>query len=151
MIIAVDFDGTCVKHEFPLVGKDIGAAPVLKRLVAMGHQLILWTMRSDIEEVISDDPEIHKVAENYLTDAQDWFIRNEIPLWGINTNPDQWKWTTSPKVYAHKYIDDAAHGCPLIHPEPKLIHLYQRPYVDWIELEKQLEQEGVLLKLQDDK
>lgn len=25
MIIAVDFDGTCVTHEFPRVGKEIGA------------------------------------------------------------------------------------------------------------------------------
>lgn len=32
MIIAVDFDGTCVTHEFPKVGKDIGAAPILKNL-----------------------------------------------------------------------------------------------------------------------
>lgn len=30
MIIAVDFDGTCVTHEFPYVGKEIGAAEVLK-------------------------------------------------------------------------------------------------------------------------
>ena len=34
MDIAIDFDGTCVTHEFPLVGKDIGAAPVLKALAA---------------------------------------------------------------------------------------------------------------------
>lgn len=33
MVIAVDFDGTCVTHEFPKVGKDIGAVPVLKELV----------------------------------------------------------------------------------------------------------------------
>ena len=33
MIIAVDFDVTCVTHEFPKVGKDIGAVPVLKELI----------------------------------------------------------------------------------------------------------------------
>ena len=33
MIIAVDFDGTCVSNEFPRVGKDIGAVPVLKKLI----------------------------------------------------------------------------------------------------------------------
>ena len=33
MEICVDFDGTCVTHEFPKVGKDIGAVPVLKKLV----------------------------------------------------------------------------------------------------------------------
>lgn len=46
MIIAVDFDGTCVTHEFPEVGKDIGAVPVLKELVKKGHKIILYTMRS---------------------------------------------------------------------------------------------------------
>jgi hypothetical protein len=30
VIIAVDFDGTCVTHEYPKVGRDIGAVPVLK-------------------------------------------------------------------------------------------------------------------------
>jgi len=28
MEICIDFDGTCVTHEFPKVGKDIGAVPV---------------------------------------------------------------------------------------------------------------------------
>ena len=45
LIIAVDFDGTCVTHEYPDIGRDIGAAPVLKRLVESGVRLILWTMR----------------------------------------------------------------------------------------------------------
>jgi len=30
-------------------------------------------MRSDIEEVFSEDDTIHKVAGNYLTDAVNWF------------------------------------------------------------------------------
>ena len=46
MIIAVDFDGTCVTHEFPRVGKEIGAAEVLKELTDKGHKIILFTMRS---------------------------------------------------------------------------------------------------------
>jgi len=37
MKIAVDFDGTCVSHAYPEVGIDIGAIPVLKRLVSNGH------------------------------------------------------------------------------------------------------------------
>ena len=35
MVIAIDFDGTCVTNEYPNVGKDIGAVPVLKRIVEM--------------------------------------------------------------------------------------------------------------------
>ena len=113
MVIAVDFDGTCVTHDFPKIGKDIGAAPVLKELVAKGHKLILFTMRSDIQEVFSEEESIHKVGGNYLTEAVQWFKDNEIPLFGINNNPNQSTWTTSPKAYADLYIDDAALGVPL--------------------------------------
>ena len=109
MIIAVDFDGTCVTHEYPEIGKDIGAAPVLKRLADSGNQIILWTMRSGRE----------------LKAAVEWFEQNNIPLYGINQNPDQ-SWSSSPKAYANLYIDDAAVGCPL-----KQTSLSDRPYVDW--------------------
>lgn len=45
MIIAVDFDGTCVKHRYPMVGEDVdGAVSVLKELVRKGHKIILYTM-----------------------------------------------------------------------------------------------------------
>ena len=32
MIIAIDFDGTCVTDEFPKIGKDIGAVPYSNKL-----------------------------------------------------------------------------------------------------------------------
>jgi hypothetical protein len=125
MIIGIDFDGTCVTHEFPKVGSDIGAIPVLKELVKNGHQLMLWTMRSDNQ---SSFP-------NVLQDAIKWFKDNEIPLFGVNENPEQIrsKWSLSNKQYAHLYIDDAALGIPLIHDE-----LSERPYVDWIKVRELL-------------
>jgi hypothetical protein len=138
MIIAIDFDGTCVTHEFPKVGQDIGAIPVLKRLAEAGHQLILWTMRSDVEAPESSDPAIHAVGGNYLTDAINWFKEAEIPLWGIQTNPDQKSWTHSPKAYAQLYIDDAALGCPLITPRN------ERPYANWGAIQQLLEGRGIL-------
>ena len=140
MEICIDFDGTCVTHEFPKVGKDIGAVPVLKKLVEAGHNLILFTMRSDIEEVTSDDYGIHKQAGEYLTDAVNWFIDNQIPLHGVNVNPTQHTWTKSPKAYGQLYIDDAALGCPLIYnPE-----ISDRPFVDWAKVEEMLKTIGVL-------
>jgi hypothetical protein len=120
MIIAVDFDGTCVTHDYPLVGKEIGASEVLKGLVKNGHQLILFTMRS-----IRDD------GTNPLQDAINWFESHGIPLYGINENPNQKSWTKSPKAYAQLYIDDAALGCPLIFKES----FHSRPYVDWKSVE----------------
>lgn len=130
MVIAIDFDGTCVSHEFPKVGKDIGAAPVLKRLIENGHQLILWTMRSNCE------------GNNgmFLDDAKKWFDENDIPLYGCQCNPTQKDWTTSPKCYAHIYIDDAALGCPLIY------EIGIRPYVDWAAVEIWLENNNYISK-----
>ena len=46
MIIAVDFDGTIVEHKYPAIGKERPfATETLKKLIAHGHRLILWTVR----------------------------------------------------------------------------------------------------------
>jgi hypothetical protein len=140
MIIAIDFDGTCVTNEFPKVGKDIKAIPVLKALVENGHQLVLFTMRSDIINPTGEDNELHLESGNYLTDAVNWFKENEIPLYGIQTNPTQHTWTTSPKAYAQMYIDDAALGCPLIHDK----EYAERPFVDWTVVGNMLRWNGLL-------
>jgi len=128
MTINIDFDGTVTTHAFPKVGKSIGAQFVLKRLVANGHKLILFTMRSDKNGTMSTaDPGIIAIPGQYLTDAVNWFKENEIPLYGIQTNPTQHTWTTSPKAYAQMYIDDAALGCPLINDK----EYAERPFVEF--------------------
>lgn len=52
MTIAVDFDGTIVRHEYPRIGKEIPfAIQTLKMLAKDGHRLILWTVREgDLQE-----------------------------------------------------------------------------------------------------
>ena len=124
IVIGVDFDGTCVTHEYPKVGKDIGAVPVLKKLREKGHLLILHTMRFEETE----------------RDAINWFIANDILLYGVNRNKTQWRWSKSPKIYANLYIDDAALGCPL-KTDPELS---DRPFVDWEAVEKLLIEREIL-------
>lgn len=124
MYIAVDFDGTCVTHEYPKVGKDIGAVPVLKKLTDSGHKIILNTMRSGKE----------------LAAAIKWFIDNDIPLFGANENPTQKSWTTSPKVHADLYIDDAALGCPLKKDPTVSVGLF----VDWQQVEEYLKARHII-------
>ena len=131
MIIGIDFDGTCVTHDFPDIGKDIGAIPVLKRLIASGHKLVLWTMRSDIEVVSTIDPTIHAAGGKYLSAAVDWFCENGIPLYGVNENPEQRTWTDSPKAYCQLYIDDAALGCPLYVDNSMSAERGNVIYADW--------------------
>jgi len=115
MYIAVDFDGTIVDHVFPEIGEDVpGAFRWLLRFKNLGAILILWTMRSDGQEF-----------GNVLTAAAIHCAKRGLVFDHINENPQDW--TTSPKAYAHVYIDDAAFGCPLL----RNTRLGGRPYVDW--------------------
>lgn len=116
IVVNIDFDGTVVTHAYPLIGEDIGAIPILKRLVDNGHQLILFTMRSG----------------DKLDEAVNWFNKNQIPLYGIQKNPTQKMWTTSPKSYAELMIDDSALGCPLKFDG----NLSDRMFVDWNSVEE---------------
>lgn len=116
LIVAVDFDGTCVTHDFPRVGQDVDhCVGVLRRLREHNVRIILYTMR----------------CESVLAAAVQWFVERGIDLFAINCNPEQ-DFSTSPKVYAHYYIDDAAIGCPLIN-DPSLS---PRPFVDWRKVEE---------------
>ena len=144
MIVALDFDGTLVSHEYPSIGQDIGAVPVLQALVANGHQLILWTMRDHHKHVcfgsIDYSPEIVATERDCLSEAINWFVVHNIPLWGVNQNPDQ-NWSSSPKAYAHIYIDDAALGVPLIRFKHRVT---DKPFVDWLRTAERLEQLGFI-------
>jgi hypothetical protein len=128
MDILVDFDGTCTTHDFPNVGLEIGAPEVLRDLVLAGNRLILFTMRSDTSK------------GNYLKDAVNWFEENDIPLYGIQENPTQKAWTSSPKAYGQLIIDDICLGIPLkVDP-----NLSDRPFVDWTKCRVLMEELGIL-------
>ena len=135
--IILDFDGTVVTHEFPSVGKDIGAVPILKKLVANGHKLILFTMRSE-RPFINFNGSVRYV----LDEAVEWFEKNDIPLYGINTNPEQKDWTSSPKAFGQLIIDDIGLGCPTKVDKKKS----QRPFVDWEKVEELLIEKGLIEK-----
>lgn len=141
MTINIDFDGTCVSHEFPLIGKSIGAEKVLKKLTDNGHQLILFTMRSDRKNLRdTKDSTIQNVTGNFLTEAVNWFKDNDIPLYGVQSNPTQKNWTTSPKSYAALMIDDSALGCPLMQD----LNISKKPFVDWCTVEEWLQNKGLI-------
>ena len=123
-VIAVDFDGTCVEHNYPAIGMDVeGAVDVLRELNNHGHRIILNTMRSG----------------QRLEAAVRWFRDRKIELWAVNRNPEQEQWTSSPKVYADIYIDDSALGCPLIFLEG-----VRRPVVNWSKVRQLLESDGMI-------
>ena len=155
MQILCDADGTLFTHDYPEIGEDIGAAPVLRDLVNKGHKLILNTMRSD-----------QPGRRQYLTEAVAWFSRNGIELYGIQEDPNQHTWTSSRKAYGQLSLDDINLGIPLITWEfdsdgdgdqdvnlttshnhkfvlPNL-PIHPRPYVDCGNTEFLLKQKGIL-------
>ena len=123
-IIAVDFDGTCVEHEYPAIGMEVeGAVDVLRALNKRGHRIILNTMRSGEK----------------LDAAVKWFRDRKVELWAVNRNPEQEEWTSSPKVYADLYIDDSALGCPIM-----FLDGLRKPVVKWSKVRTLLENDGIL-------
>lgn len=123
-IIAVDFDGTCVEHDYPAVGLPVeGAVDVLQALNRKGHRLILYTMRSGAK----------------LEAAVNWFKERKIALWAVNENPEQHEWTSSPKPHADIYIDDSALGCPV-----SFVDGVRHPVVNWFKVRDILERDNIL-------
>ena len=114
-VIAIDFDDTCVTNEWPKIGTDIGAEPVLKELCAHKHNLILWTCRTG----------------KPLDEAIQWFVDREILLSDVNYNSLSKLANSGPKIHADLYIDDKALGIPLYFDR-------KTPYVDWDKVRVQL-------------
>lgn len=96
LVLACDFDGTIVTHDYPNIGKPIkNAFKVLKQLQRNGHKLILWTCRQGKE----------------LQEAIDYCKQNGLEFNAVNENVyKSATFNPYPKVYADMYIDDRGYG-----------------------------------------
>lgn len=95
MIIALDFDGTVVEHDFPRIGDLKPDADVyLRKIVEDGHRLVLWTCRKD----------------GTLIDAIQFMKEIGVELTAANTNDPSVDFTTSDKIYYDIIIDDRIIG-----------------------------------------
>jgi len=94
MIIAVDFDGTIVTHEYPKIGKEIPfAIDTLKKLQqSPQYQLILWTVREG----------------ELLQEAVDYCRNRGLVFFAVNSNyPEEEAEHEEPrKLKADLFIDD---------------------------------------------
>ena len=93
MIIAVDFDGTIVEHEYPKIGKPVPfALDVLKKLQKEErHTLLLWTVREG----------------ELLEEAVDYCYRNGLEFYAVNSNyPEEEAGDAPRKLVADIFIDD---------------------------------------------
>jgi len=69
MTIAVDFDGTIVRHRYPAIGEEIPfATQTLKQLIEDRHQLILWSVREG----------------QLLDDAVEWCRKRGVEFYAVN-------------------------------------------------------------------
>ena len=96
MVIAVDFDGTIVTHEYPEIGTPVvGAIETLKCLHENGHKIFLWTMRGnkryngrDLLQEAVEYCEDNGITVSYLNEETSFTIefsrvdRNNEPLDG---------------------------------------------------------------------
>lgn len=94
MIIAVDFDGTIVTHEYPHIGKPIPfAIQTLKKLQDEDHhQIILWSVREG----------------ELLQEAVDYCKSRGLEFYAVNSNYPEEDPATRPnrKLTADLFIDD---------------------------------------------
>lgn len=92
MIIAVDFDGTIVEHDYPRIGRERPfATATLRQLKADGHILILWTYREG----------------ELLDEAVRWCEDRGVSFHCINADDPLSTGASGPrKVNADMYIDD---------------------------------------------
>lgn len=90
-IVAIDFDGTIVKHEYPAVGPLLpGAAETLRWLHAWAD-IVIWTCRYVPED---------------LAQARTFLEENGIPFDAINENRTGLGFQPTPKIYFDVGIDD---------------------------------------------
>ena len=96
-IIAVDFDGTIVEDEFPLIGKVIESTVTrIKQEQAKGSKIILWTCRNK---------DALEAAVKFCRDKLDLHFD------AINENLDEVKILyggDTRKIFATEYWDDKA-------------------------------------------
>lgn len=94
LIIAVDFDGTLCKNNYPFIGMPNAYMILkLKRFRELGHKLILWTCREGKE----------------LDEAVNFCKECGLEFDAVNTNLDTEieRWKHNPrKIGADVYIDD---------------------------------------------
>ena len=95
MIIAVDFDGTIVEHQYPEIGKELPfATETLRMLIADQHKLILWSVREG----------------KLLEDAIEWCRERGVVFYAVNKDfPEEkveYNNHFSRKIKADLWIDD---------------------------------------------
>lgn len=92
MVIAVDFDGTVVEHQYPKIGRPVPfAIETLLQLQKEGHILLMWSVRDG----------------NLLQEAVDYCASKGLNFYASNKNHPEEDVSRAPrKLNADLFIDD---------------------------------------------
>lgn len=120
MVIAVDFDGTIVEHEYPKIGEEIPfATETLRMLINDHHKLILWSVREG----------------KLLDEAVEWCRERGVEFYAINRDyPEETTQNNnhfSRKLKADLFIDDRNLGGL---PDWGMIYRMVREHLTWADL-----------------
>jgi hypothetical protein len=131
MKIYLDFDGTVVEHYFPEIGaENPHAIQVIARLQAVGHDIVLNTYRADIDQKHVQEALDFIHSLDVLAHPIEKFITKKLEPRAFDLKVA--------KESNQLYIDDIAEGIPM----RRNIVLEHGMMVDWVELEKILEEAG---------
>jgi len=142
MKIYLDFDGTCVEHDYPRMGRcNFGCIEVIKKLQDANHEIILNTYRADLGE------EALKQAQKWLNEHYWMFVDRSLrdsfelkPITQFETSkilPPPWRIWGQDTINVSNdsiYIDDIATGIPL---KPTVM-IKNGLMVDWEQVEQDL-------------
>jgi len=127
-IVYLDCDGTVMTFNWPKNGvPNLRWKPVLRRLIAVGYEIIVNTAR------------VHDMRHGSLQKAHIWFLE-QFPEYDFKfttekLDPLPWDLSGDNNIL---YIDDLAPNIPLMKDSSS------RPLVHWGDVRKELEKENII-------
>jgi len=108
-IIAIDFDGTVVEHDFPNIGNLMpDAKRVINKWHDLGYYILIWTCRNNFEPDHHTDPDWVNAPIGQVVK----FLKGmDVRFHGVNQQqPGLGFYLESRKIFANVYIDDRNMG-----------------------------------------
>ena len=99
-MIAVDFDGTLVKDQFPDLGTPFAEGiNTVNAMIEKGYEIVIWTARQDLDHVIVHLKQHGLNTDKVKINAHADYMLSRYDSQGI-------------KIGASIYIDDRGYGAP---------------------------------------
>ena len=137
MIIFLDFDGTVVEHQYPLIGElNPNCFEVLDKLIIAKHKIILNTMRVEFQDGTLEEAISYIRMELFKINPKNT-ISFELEHTLSKIHPPEWNWNLHLAEQCI-YIDDICKGTPMRNNIETMGQM-----VDWFALDKQFIEFGI--------